>query len=281
MAKMALGRGISAIFDDIESAYKEDLKSEENVVSLNIDEIKPNPYQPRKTFDEKGLEELSESIKKYGLIQPIVVLQKKDSFVLIAGERRLRASKLAGFTQIKSILVDLEQGKLRELALIENIQRQDLNPIDLANSYKELLQTHNITQEDLSLIIHKSRAQISNTMRLLTLSEKTQKSVVDGHISQGHAKILVGLDQTAESTVLNSILGQKLNVRQTEDLVKSLKNSIANRTTAKKIDKIDGLDELNNILKNSNFSHKIKNNTLTINFNSKDEVLELLRCLNS
>lgn len=274
MAKMALGRGISAIFDDIESAYKNDTKSEENIVSLDIDVIKPNPYQPRKTFDQQGLQELSESIEKYGLIQPIVVLQKEDSYVLIAGERRLRASKLAGFKTIKTILVDLEQGNLRELALIENIQRQDLNPVELANSYKELLEIHKITQEDLSAIIHKSRAQISNTMRLLNLSEKTKTYITDGTISQGHAKILVGLSPDDELKVLSSIVGQKLNVRQTEDLVKSIKNKHSNIKSINhsKIIPIENISTVRDVLVKNQFVAKTKNNSIIINFKSKEEV---------
>ena len=167
--KKALGRGLDAILGDVELTYTKELQSGRNdiVIELEIDKIKPNPYQPRKNFDEEALKELSESIERHGLIQPIIVMQKGDEYLLIAGERRLRATKILGDKTIKAIVADFASQNLRELALIENIQRQDLNPIELANSYKELIDEYKITQEELSDIIKKSRTQITNTIRLL------------------------------------------------------------------------------------------------------------------
>lgn len=223
--KKVLGRGLSAIIEDVEEAYKQDVAQAKDLVrEIDIERITPNPFQPRVHFNETALRELSESIKRHGLLQPIIVVAKDDAYMLLAGERRLRASKLAGLTKIKAIVADIESKNLRELALIENIQREDLNPIELAVAYKELIEEYKITQEGLSEIIHKSRTQITNTMRLLSLSEATKHYLSDGLLSQGHAKVLVGLDPKEEEMVVNTILGQKLSVRDTEILVKKMKS---------------------------------------------------------
>jgi ParB family chromosome partitioning protein len=231
---MALGRGLGDILSEVEEAYEKDLsgidsfeleKTGERIEDIHVDSISPNPFQPRKNFDEKSLQELSDSIKEHGLLQPIVVIEKENGYLLIAGERRLRAHKLAKISTIKSIIanVDIDEIKLRELSLLENIQREDLNSIELANSYAELIEVHKITHDELSDIVHKSRSQITNTMRLLTLSSYAQKQIVSGRISQGHAKILVGLDEKKQKIVIDSIIGQKLSVRDAEKIVKRYK----------------------------------------------------------
>ena len=234
--KKALGRGLDAILGDVELTYTKELQSGRNdiIIELEIDKIKPNPYQPRKNFDEETLKELSESIERHGLIQPIIVMQKGDEYLLIAGERRLRATKILGDKTIKAIVADFASQNLRELALIENIQRQDLNPIELANSYKELIDEYKITQEELSDIIKKSRTQITNTIRLLSLSDFTQKMIANNKISQGHAKIMVGLNPEQEKLVVDTVIGQKLSVRETENLVKKIKEKNSPKV-AKKI----------------------------------------------
>jgi ParB family chromosome partitioning protein len=234
MAKTGLGRGLGDILEEIgstyESQYNEAVENEATgdvVAELSIDSIEPNPYQPRKHFDEAKLRELSESIKHHGLLQPIVVIEHDDRYILIAGERRLRASKLAQFETIKAIIatVELDELRLRELALIENIQREDLNPIELALSYKELLDVHAITHEQLSEIVHKSRSQITNTLRLLSLSSYLQNAIAEGKISQGHAKVLVGLEEEEQKLAADTIIGQKLSVRESEKLIQKLKKS--------------------------------------------------------
>lgn len=226
--KSALGRGLDAILGDVEIAYTKEFESGANkdmVIDIEVSKIKPNPYQPRQNFDEEALKELSQSIQRHGLIQPIIVFEKDGEYVLIAGERRLRATKLLGSKTIKAIVADIESQNLRELALIENIQRENLNPIELANSYKELIDEYKITQDDLSDIIKKSRSQITNTLRLLNLTKESKEALNLGKISQGHAKVLVGLKSDDEIKILNTIIGQKLTVRDTENLVKRLKNS--------------------------------------------------------
>lgn len=225
--KRALGRGLGAILDDVESSYNRELESgnaDSLVIEIDVDKIEPNPYQPRQSFDEEALRQLSESITRHGLIQPIIVIQKDDSYVLIAGERRLRATKLLGESKIKAVVADIKSQNLRELALIENIQREDLNPIELAKSYKELIGEYRITQEELADIIKKSRTQITNTLRLLNLCSEVQDAISADKISQGHAKIMVGLEKEDQILALNTILGQRLSVRDTETLVKKLKD---------------------------------------------------------
>ncbi len=274
-AKKALGRGLSAIIDDVEEAYRQDIDdSSELVKEIDVDIISPNPYQPRSYFNEEALSELSESIKKHGLLQPIIVIKKGDKFMLIAGERRLRATKLAGKETIKAIIADIESKNLRELALIENIQREDLNPIELAISYKELIEEYSITQEGLSEIIHKSRTQITNTIRLLSLSEKTKQLLSNGKISQGHAKIIVGLNENEEESIVNTILGQKLSVRDTEQLVRKIKSSSKPREITKKPDETlqNGLKSLKIKLHEMGLKSKIGKNSITITLDEQVKI---------
>lgn len=271
-------RGLRSLIGGMDEVYNKELGlDDKSVEELEIDKIIPNPFQPRKNFDENALEELSNSIKEYGLIQPIVVLKKEDKYILVAGERRYRATKLLGLNTIKALVSDVKEEKLRELALIENIQRENLNPIELANSYKDLIQEHNITQEDLAILIHKSRTQITNTLRLLNLSEKTQQLIIDGKISQGHAKILVGLDKEEEAMLVNSIIGQKLNVRDTEKIVKKIKNKDRIEEDSLNI-YIKELKDKFNIL---GFSCNIKNNQLSISCENLEIVKKLINVLNN
>ena len=199
--KGGLGRGLNSILLDVENSFSKEL--ENSVLEIEISQISPNSFQPRKIFDENALKELSESIKAHGLLQPIIVTQKEDGYMLIAGERRLRATKLLGQSKIRAIVADFADKNLRELALIENIQREDLNPIELANSYKELINEYKITQEELGNIVKKSRPVITNTMRLLNLSDFTQQALIDGKISVGHAKVMLGFDKKDEKELKN------------------------------------------------------------------------------
>lgn len=279
MAKVKLGRGIGAILEEVESAYANDIKSgAETISEIDIDNIKPNPFQPRKKFDEEKLKELSESIKEHGLLQPIVVIKKKNHYVLIAGERRLRASKLAEKESIRAIIADISLDNLRELALMENIQRENLNPIELALSLNELIEKYSVTHDKLSEIIHKSRTYVTNVLRLLNLSEFTQNKISEGLISSGHAKVLVGLEPAEEKKIVNSIINQKLSVREAENLVRDLKgNSLPKKTSEKSIN--SGLDldslaaELGRIVKKT----KVKNNSITLEFDSQESIDILLK----
>jgi ParB family chromosome partitioning protein len=224
MAKAsALGRGLGALLSEIEEAYDNELPKKGGVEEIAVNKIRPNPYQPRKHFDSESLAELSESIKTHGLLQPIVVKEDLDGYILIAGERRLRASKLAKNKTIKAIVVSVSDEQMREQALIENIQRDELNVIDLAQAYQELIDIHELTHEQLSQTVHKSRTQITNTLRLLQLSDKGRKALVDGKISAGHAKVILGLEPNEQAMMIDSIIGQKLSVREVESMVKKIK----------------------------------------------------------
>ena len=278
--KGGLGRGLEAILGDVELAYKAELNegNSDMVKDIDLDLIVENPYQPRKNFDETALRELSESIKRHGLIQPIIVIEKDGGYMLIAGERRFRATKLLGESKIKAIVADIESQSLRELALIENIQREDLNPIELANSYKELIDEYKITQDGLANIIHKSRVQITNTMRLLSLSAATQEYIKEGKLTQGHAKVIVGLEPNDEKTAVDTIIGQRLSVRETENLVKNLKNKLPPKTALKLDERyLERLANLKEIFSKFDMPVKIKGKKITIEF---DDVADIDRLIN-
>jgi len=278
--KGGLGRGLEAILGDVELAYKAELNegNSDMVKDIDLDLIVENPYQPRKNFDETALRELSESIKRHGLIQPIIVIEKDGGYMLIAGERRFRATKMLGESKIKAIVADIESQSLRELALIENIQREDLNPIELANSYKELIDEYKITQDGLANIIHKSRVQITNTMRLLSLSAVTQEYIKEGKLTQGHAKVIVGLEPNDEKTAVDTIIGQRLSVRETENLVKNLKNKLPPKTALKLDERyLERLSNLKDIFSKFDVPVKIKGKKITIEF---DDIADIDRLIN-
>ncbi|MFY4756093.1 ParB/RepB/Spo0J family partition protein [Campylobacter jejuni] len=269
-------RGLSSLISDMDTVYSKELGFDKNQSTMiEIDQISPNPFQPRKNFDQEALDELANSIKEFGLIQPIIVFKKNNKFILIAGERRLRAVKALGKKEILAFIADIDENKLRELALIENIQRENLNPIELANSYKDLMQVHKITQENLAELIHKSRTQITNTLRLLNLDIRTQELIASGKISQGHAKVLVGLDQKNEKMLVDSIIGQKLNVRDTEKIVKKIKNneSLPNQEFE------DEIKKLKQILNRFGFDCKNKNNDFVIHLENIDKIKKLIKML--
>lgn len=286
---MALGRGLGEILSEVEEAYEKDLSDIDSfeleaqgarVEELSVESITPNPFQPRKHFDEQALKELSGSIAEHGLLQPIVVIEKEDGYLLIAGERRLRAHKLAKIETIKAIVADadIDEVRLRELALIENIQRENLNAIELANSYSELLKVHNITHDELSSVVHKSRSQITNTMRLLTLSHYAQEQVVSEKISQGHAKVLVGLDEKKQKIIIDSVIGQKLSVRDAEKMVKGHKENSA-PSTAKKVTE-NLLEKYTGSFKELlPFEHKVKEKSIEIYFENNEEIEKFLELL--
>lgn len=280
--KQALGRGLSALIGEMEQAYEQNLgDNSQLVVEIDIDLIHPNPLQPRKSFDEGSIAELAESIKEYGILQPILVYEENNEFFLIAGERRLRASKMAKLTSIKAIIVDIKPEKLREMALIENIQREDLNPIDLANSYSALIKDYNITQDELANKVQKSRPQITNTLALLKLPQRAQNLLIEGKISQGHAKILVNLNEKDLKIALDSILGQKLSVGQSEKLVQKIK-SAKNETKAKKAqnNELDSaLYALVGAFKKHKIEAKISGGNIVLNLKNREKINHLVKIL--
>jgi ParB family chromosome partitioning protein len=273
---MALGRGLGAILEEVEEAYAGNNShgSKDSVKELDLDTIIVNPFQPRKIFDSEAIVELSESIKKHGLLQPVLVIKNGDGYMLIAGERRLRAVRLSGSKTIKAIIADLDKTKIRELALIENIQRENLNPIELAHSLKELIEEYGITHEELSDIVKKSRSYVTNSLRLLNLSDFTQEQISSGKISYGHAKVLVGLAETEQKKIVNTIVGQKLSVRETEELVSKLKSALQ-KNEKPKLQDINRLDltKLTEVIsKKSSVAIKYSKNSVTLKFETQNEV---------
>ena len=219
MAKRkALGRGFSALFPD--TVIPED---DRGFFYCPIESISPNPHQSRQNFSESELAELAQSIKEKGVIQPILVTKIKDGFQLIAGERRWRAAQKAGLDKIPAWIRDVSPAEALEIALIENIQRQDLNPIEEAVAYQELIQSFNFTQEALSARIGKNRSTVANFLRLLKLPDGVQRDLIDGRLSTGHARVLVSIDSPSiQKEIRDLVIQGSLSVRQTEALAKRI-----------------------------------------------------------
>ncbi len=232
--KKGLGRGLGQIGGGINAMIpqnpdiKNKEKDKENVsreTLINIDTIEPNKEQPREYFDEEGIIELSKSIKQYGIIQPLLLKKNGKIYNIIAGERRWRAAKLAGLKEVPAIIKDYTEEQTLAVALIENIQREDLNPIEEARAYKKLIEEFSLTQEELSNKVSKSRASITNTLRLLKLDERVQEMLVEGQISSGHARSFISIkDKEVQYMLALDVINKQLSVRDVEFLVKDLKN---------------------------------------------------------
>jgi len=225
--KKALGRGLEELFstevldfDTFESNVMETAK-EEDIKEIPVSEIRPNPYQPRKTFNEEALNELAESIKNYGVFTPIIVKKSIKGYDLIAGERRLRASKLAGMETIPAIVKDYTDDQMREISLLENLQRENLTAIELAWAYKGIIDNLDIRQEDLAQKIGKSRSHITNTLGLLNLPENVQKMILNGELSMGHARVLSKMEDGYEiENLAKRIINENMSVHELENLSK-------------------------------------------------------------
>lgn len=214
-----LGKGINALFPDVDM-------NEAKVQNIPIKECRPNPYQPRKTFDADAIEELKISILEYGIIQPLILRKSIKGYEIVAGERRFRAAKEANLTEVPAIIQDLTDQKMMEIALLENLQREDLSIIEEALAYKNLLEELKLTQEELSEKLGKSRSHIANTVRLLTLPDEVINHINNRELSMGHGRAILGLkDKKHLNSVVEKTLKEELNVRQIEKLVLSLNES--------------------------------------------------------
>ena len=233
--KKGLGKGLDSLIPDNNSMKsvtsektvesKEDAAAKSGVQVMKINEVEPNRDQPRKNFDEDALLELSDSIKQFGVLQPLLVRKRKDYYEIIAGERRCRAAKLAGVKEVPVIEKEYTDQEILEIGLIENIQRENLNPIEEAIAYKRLLEEFNLKQDEVAERVSKSRTAVTNSMRLLKLSDKVQQMIIDDMISTGHARALLAIDDPElQYTLANKIFDEKLSVRETEKLVKEIKN---------------------------------------------------------
>lgn len=228
MERKALGKGINALFAERELDKTEELShvdkngnKGERIVYLKLNQIKPNPFQPREYFDPDSLEELKQSIKEKGIIQPILVRQKGDSYELIAGERRFRAASLLEWGEIPAIVKEIKDEDSLELALIENIQRQDLNPIEEARAYKYLIEKFQLTQERVSEILGKARVSVTNTLRLLKLPQEVQEEISNGRLSFAHGRALLELDDPNHQRRLTlEIISKRLSISELDSLIK-------------------------------------------------------------
>ena len=272
----ALGRGLGALLGEIEKAYDNEIPDTDSVLEIPVKSIQPNPYQPRKSFNEESLLELGESIKNDGLLQPIVVIADIDGYTLVSGERRLRASKMMKIKTIRAICMKVDNDRMRHLALIENIQRDELNSIELAIAYEELIKMHNITHDELGSRIHKSRVHITNTMRLLQLSQKTQKALIDNKISSGHARTLIGLDEKEQQLLVDSIIGQRLSVRDVESMVKSLKTDTERSSAEEKDHKEYDFSLLRKKFEYYGLKAIFKSNKMIVEFSDESQIKQFL-----
>ena len=221
MAKSKLGRGLNSFFDEPTISDSGDV-----VESLRITLVDPNKNQPRTSFDDEKIEELAESIKEHGVIQPIIVVKNDDRYKIVAGERRWRAAKKAGLKEIPAVIRIYSEFEIAQIALIENLQRENLNPIEEALGYQTLMSKYSMTQEDVSGKIGKSRSAIANSIRLLSLDEPIRQKLISGEISSGHARALLSVSSTdLRMVLLENILQKGLNVRQTEALAKQLEKA--------------------------------------------------------
>lgn len=279
MNKRGLGKGLKALLAD---AVEEDNPLKE----IRVGDLQPNPYQPRQVFSQESIEELAASIKEHGLIQPVIVVQRENKYLLVAGERRWRAAKTINLETIPAVVKSLDDRQLMEIALIENLQREDLNPLETALAYQRLLEEFALTQEELGDRVGKSRVAITNTLRMLKLPQEIQKLLADGTISGGHAKALLGLKKSEEQIALaNRIMTDGLSVRQTEEIVKNWEK--VSPVTQKKIEKkernldlIEIEDKLKNILGTKvAISYGKKKGKIEIEYYSPEDLERIIECL--
>jgi ParB family chromosome partitioning protein len=221
--KKGLGRGMGALIPTTPIKEKQETKNKEEETLININKVEPNPDQPRKDFDEEALKELSQSIQQYGVIQPLIVKKRKDYYEIVAGERRWRAAKLAGLKKVPVIVKDYSENEIVEIALIENIQRENLNAIEEALAYKRLMEDFSLKQEEVAKKVAKSRTSVTNSLRLLKLDERVQDMLSKEELSMGHARALLAIeDGNQQVEVANKVIDEKLSVRDIENLVKRL-----------------------------------------------------------
>jgi ParB family chromosome partitioning protein len=228
MAK-GLGKGLNALFPD------ESLTKAESIENIRLKSIKVNPYQPRKIFDENAIQELSESIKEHGILQPIIVRKVGTMYEIVVGERRFRAAKMAGLVEIPAVVRQLTDEESMEMAILENLQREDLTPIEEAEAYQKLMDNLSLTQEQLAFRLGKSRPHIANHIRLLSLPEKVRKMITDGKLSMGHGRTLLGLRKKEQIlSIAEKTISEGLNVRQLEKLVHRINEDVPRETKPEK-----------------------------------------------
>ena len=284
--RRALGRGLEELFNNEVldySAVEKKIVNEtpkEEIVNIKLDELRSNPYQPRKVFDKEALQELSDSIKEHGVFQPIIVKKSIKGYEIIAGERRVKASRMAGLTEIPAIIRDFNDQEMMEIALLENLQRENLNAIEEANAYKKLQETLSVTQEELAKRLGKSRSHITNMIGILSLPQNIQDEISKNNVSMGHARVLSKLsDPNQQQSLLNKIINDGISVRELESLTQEPIIVKANPQKKK---------ETNNeyLYLQEELSEKlgtkvvIKKNKIEIKFVNNNDLNRLLECMN-
>ena len=290
--KKALGRGLEQLFSnsviDLDNFEKETIEENkknvteidiDEIVELPVDELRPNPYQPRKVFDEEKLQELAESIKEHGVFQPIIVKKSAiKGYEIIAGERRVKACKLAGLTTIPPIIRDFSDQQMMEIALLENLQRENLNSIEEAMAYKKLIETMNITQEELAGRLGKSRSHITNMIGLLTLPEEVKDMIIENKISMSHARVLSKMENKEEIIALaNKRVDENLNVRDIEDVSKDENITKTHKIKTKTNNEYEYVQNM--MCEKLGTKVKITSNQINISFSNTNDLNRILDIL--
>ena len=285
--RRALGRGLEELFNNevldyssVEEKIISETKNEE-IQNVRLDELRSNPYQPRKNFDEEALQELANSIKEHGVFQPIIVKKSIKGYEIIAGERRVKASKLAGLTEIPAIVRDFNDTQMMEIALLENLQREDLNAIEEASAYKKLQETLALTQEELAKRLGKSRSHITNMIGLLTLPQGIQDYIIQDKISMGHARVLSKLeDSNKQEELAQKIINEVLSVRELEDLTKSPEEFTRKRQIIKKPVENEYIYVQEELCERLGTKVKVKKNKIEISFTNNNDLNRILEIMN-
>lgn len=288
--KFGLGKGLNALIPEdtviLEPKKGKDKNGDNGYSLIDINLIKSNESQPRKSFDDEKIMELAESIKSNGIIQPLILRKDKDEYIIVAGERRWRAAKYIGIKEIPSVIMDLTEKQILEISLIENIQREDLNSIEEAIAYKKLISDFDLTQEQLSKRIGKSRVAITNTMRLLNLSEDVQQYIIEGVISEGHGRALLAItDSKLQCELAQNVIDDKLSVRELEFLIRKLKTkSEPSKSKAKKETNPyykEVIEKLENYFGTKvNVTNKNNKGKIEIEYYSEEDLQRILEIIN-
>ena len=283
----ALGKGLEELFsennlssfEEFENSIVEEAKSNNEIIEISLSDLRANPYQPRKKFDEEALEELASSIKEHGVFQPIIVKKSIKGYEIIAGERRYRASKMAGLTTIPAIVKDFSDDEMMQIALLENLQREDLTAIEEAKAYKSIIETMNITQDELAKKVGKSRSHITNILGLLKLPTSVQDMVLYNKLSMGHARVLSKLDdKEKQEDLANKIIDEDLSVRALESMIYDNKDTQEFKERKQSDNEFKSLEGY--LKEKLGTSVKISNNKLTIKFSSVHDLNRILEIMN-
>jgi len=282
--KFTLGKGLSALIPE----ETEELKDENNKILISINKIKSDEEQPRKLFDSEKIAELAESIKNHGIIQPLILrTYMDDKYIIVAGERRWRAAKMAGLKEIPAVIMELSDRDILEISLIENIQRQDLNPIEEALAYRKLLNDFKITQEELSKRIGKSRVAIANTMRLTNLDERVQQYIIESILTEGHGRVLLTIsDKQKQYELAQQVIDEKLSVRELERLIKKVNDEEEKDNSNENINELNPYyKEIKNQLQNYfgtkvSISNKKNKGKIEIEYYSEEDLQRILDIMN-